>query len=94
MYAAIKAHTSLSVLGGNLIPRPEAADFFSESAHEGQEAQPPFPPFLLPQLMEAPSSLEDPDFARARDSEKARQNRNFVGTSFMNTGQLLLARLR
>ena len=92
--AAIKNRKHLSGLADILIPNQEAANLFSEELRNGKRALPPYTPFLLPKLNEAPWVAQDPDYKRARENEKLRQQRNGVKTLFMNSSQLSLAYLR
>ena len=94
IFGAIKNHPTLYGLGELLRPRQEAVNIFSEAMYEGSKAVPPYIPFVAPRLWEAPWALQDPAHKRAAESERSRQKRNAVKTSFLNTGQLALAYLR
>ena len=94
IFAAIKNHPTLYGLGELLRPRQEAVNIFSEAMYEGSKAIPPYIPFVAPKLWEAPWALQDPTHKRAAESERSRQKRNAVKTSFLNTGQLALTYLR
>ena len=94
IFAAIKNRKHLSGLADILIPNQEAANLFSEELRNGKRALPPYTPFLPPKLNEAPWVAQDPDYKRACENEKLRQQRNGVKTLFMNSPQLSLAYLR
>ena len=64
-FAAIKSRKHLFGLAGMLIPNQEAANLFSEELRAGKRALPPYTPFLLPKLNEAPWVAQNPDYKRA-----------------------------
>ena len=83
-----------SGIGELLRPRQEAANLLSDALHGGGEACLTYVPLLPPKLRESPGASQDPARKRAADAEKARQRRNGVKTSFLNTGQLAPSYLR
>ena len=86
IFGAIRAQPSLSVVGGLLRPRQEAANLFPDALREGSRATPPRTPFLAPTLGDSPWALQDPARKKDFEAEKSRQRRNALKTSFLNTG--------
>ena len=94
IFGAVNGHPSLYGIGELLRPRQEGVNIFSQAMYEGSKAIPPYIPFVAPKLGEAPWTLQDPAHKRAAETERSRQTRNAVKTSFLNTGQLALSYLR
>ena len=90
----VKAKEALSGIGNIWKPRQAAANSYSGALREVNEAQPPYIPFLLLKLGEAPWGLQDPACERAAGGEKFRRRRDGVKTRFLMTGHLGLAHLQ
>ena len=94
IFAAIKADKMLHGAGEILRPRQEAANLFPAALRGGGKSCPPYAPFFPPKMGEAPWAPQGPAFKRAAGAGKARQQRDDVKTSFLNSGQLALSDMR